>query len=199
MSFLSRSSAWGPLDLLHYLLSLLAPRFVEFWLLDYPPLYVYENGGYPLLINACLVLVVVVVAPFAEEVFFRGFLFRRLTRKWNLTSGLLVSSGLFAIGHADVLGAFCFGIVMAVLYKTTRSLWVPVAVHAFNNLLGSILWVVLNHTETIFRWETIPDFQSEWRYGAVCLLVGGAWLAWFLRRYWPQFTAEPLIPRPAIR
>jgi membrane protease YdiL (CAAX protease family) len=45
------------------------------------------------------VLVVGIAIPFYEEVFFRGFLFASLDRRWGGKTALVVSSVFFAIVH----------------------------------------------------------------------------------------------------
>lgn len=46
----------------------------------------------------------VVMAPIAEEVFFRGLLFPALSRRVGAVTGLLLTSLLFGAAHADQLG-----------------------------------------------------------------------------------------------
>jgi len=90
-------------------------------------------------------MAVVVFGPFFEEVLFRGFLFEgfRHTRigivgTVVLTSlvwaGFHLQYGLFEIASIFVLGVI-FGIVR---YKT-GSLWAPMIMHTFNNLMAVLL------------------------------------------------------------
>lgn len=75
-------------------------------------------------------------APFAEELFFRGVLFRLLRRYWGVAAGTLMSSVLFGLSHVfvDVMpGTMLLGIVMALLYQRSGSLWVPITFHAAYN------------------------------------------------------------------
>lgn len=87
-------------------------------------------------------VLIVVVAPFCEEVFFRGFFFGGLRRGlpfWGaaLGSGLLFGSihlsdaNLTASAQLAVLG-----VILAWLYEETDSLWAPIALHAFNNAVA---------------------------------------------------------------
>lgn len=71
-----------------------------------------------------LALVVVVGAPLAEELFFRGLALRSLTRLVGPTAALVLSSALFAATHLDLLSfpaLFVFGVVMVLLvWRTDR-------------------------------------------------------------------------------
>ena len=41
------------------------------------------------------------IAPFVEEIFFRGFLFQGLRQRYGWVNGMLLSSAIFAIAHLD--------------------------------------------------------------------------------------------------
>ncbi len=77
-----------------------------------------------------------VIGPIAEEFIFRGVLLNRLIRKTSMWGGILISSMLFGALHADILGAFLFGVVASLLFIKTRNLLVPILLHIFNNLLA---------------------------------------------------------------
>jgi uncharacterized protein len=65
-----------------------------------------------------LVLVVVVMAPLAEEVFFRGMLQRTLGRVLPIWSAMVVTSVLFGLSHFQLLqlpALAAFGLVLSVL------------------------------------------------------------------------------------
>ncbi|MFC1529712.1 lysostaphin resistance A-like protein [Gemmatimonadota bacterium] len=76
---------------------------------------------------------VLLLAPIIEEIVFRGYFLHRFNRKWNLKAAIFVSSALFAILHTNVPGTFVFALVACCLYIRTRSLLVPIAMHAIYN------------------------------------------------------------------
>ena len=79
----------------------------------------------------------VVVAPFAEEVVFRGFIFPSVRDRWGLPAGILVSSLLFGLVHPglpSVAATFVLGAVFCALYERSGTLVAPVTAHAFFNL-----------------------------------------------------------------
>lgn len=83
-----------------------------------------------------------IVAPLAEEVFFRGFLFNGL-RQFGLLVAYGVSAGVFALVHftpTALPALFGLGIVLAWLYNRTESVWPPIFLHTFVNSLTLILW-----------------------------------------------------------
>jgi len=45
-------------------------------------------------------LLTIVVAPFAEEVFFRGFLFQGAAKRWGMWAGIGFSAFIFGLAHA---------------------------------------------------------------------------------------------------
>jgi membrane protease YdiL (CAAX protease family) len=94
----------------------------------------------------------IVAAPIAEEVFFRGLLFRQIARRKGVLMGMLVSSASFVLLHlpywalggmyhgwglAIALGRiFLYGIGFALLLWISRSLVAPLLAHFVNNLLS---------------------------------------------------------------
>ena len=93
-------------------------------------------------------LAAVFVAPFCEEVFFRGFLFPGLCRSMPVGWAIILSSLLFAIAHADpgsFAVLFIIGLALAYLRWRTNSLWPGIILHLFNNGLGALLIVLVMH------------------------------------------------------
>jgi membrane protease YdiL (CAAX protease family) len=87
------------------------------------------------------VVVVGVIAPFAEEVFFRGFVYRCFRARWGPTLGALTSAALFAAIHVHPVGLlpiFFIGCVLAYLYERTGTLVAPITLHAMNNIIAML-------------------------------------------------------------
>jgi uncharacterized protein len=90
-------------------------------------------------------------APIAEEMLFRGLVFRVLLERLAVWSALVVSALLFALIHLPYwwlsgaaspaglglrLGSiFAYGIFFALLYHWSGSLYAPVICHVLNNLV----------------------------------------------------------------
>jgi uncharacterized protein len=85
---------------------------------------------------------VVVVAPFAEEFFFRGFFYRALRSRYPVLAAALIDGLLFGIIHFDFSGADALlivpplallGFAFCLLYERTGTLFAPIALHSLNN------------------------------------------------------------------
>ena len=84
-------------------------------------------------------LVLVLWGPFAEEVFFRGFLLAALVAPLGAIRAAAVSSALFAAGHfalGAMIPVFVSGMLLSWLYLKTRSIWPPITAHAAQNLIA---------------------------------------------------------------
>jgi len=82
------------------------------------------------------------IAPIGEELLFRGVIQSTITARWGATAGVLLSAFLFAFIHADLvlfLPIFAMGILFAVLYRLTGSIWAPIWLHMVNNLWASLM------------------------------------------------------------
>ena len=87
-------------------------------------------------------IVVVLVGPFVEEVFFRGFVFAGLLRRFGLPAAVVVSSLVFALAHANVAvagPAFLSGSAFALVYWRTGSLWPLILAHTAQNAIAFAL------------------------------------------------------------
>lgn len=91
--------------------------------------------------TAATLLVAVIVAPFCEEIFFRGYVFPAVARALPIWAAILVTALFFGVVHAD-LGSFvplvAIGIVLAILRWRTTSLWPGMLFHALNNGLAAV-------------------------------------------------------------
>jgi len=150
--------------LIFYPLSFWTPGFVEFWLLDNDLFYTstkYTN--FPLLCNAMVLFLLLIAAPVMEELLFRGFLLHRFTTKWNVQSGVMVSSLIFGLLHSDILGSFIFSILMCVIYMRTRSIWWPIIFHGINNLIVVALFgLEYGLTGQIFALSMADFYADAW-------------------------------------
>ncbi len=76
-------------------------------------------------------LLMVVLAPVVEELVFRGLLYRMLREQWGIAASVAVSAILFSLMHQGIIVSpqLAGGIIFALAYEWSRSLWVSIALH----------------------------------------------------------------------
>ena len=93
-------------------------------------------------------LTAIVMAPVAEELFFRGLLFQAFARRWNVVSAAILSSVVFSLVHVRSLetqslliaaGVFVAGLVFARLFWRSGTLWAAIVGHMTVNAAWT-LW-----------------------------------------------------------
>ncbi|MEE9199165.1 MAG: CPBP family glutamic-type intramembrane protease [Dehalococcoidia bacterium] len=101
-----------------------------------------EEGGAVLVLLSLLALA---VAPVAEEIFFRGFVFGGLANRFGFWWGAAASAAAFALAHIEpikLFPLFVLGILLAWVYYKTGSLWSSVLAHLFNNTIALVVLLV---------------------------------------------------------
>ena len=100
-----------------------------------PVFTLYLSEGRRVVVRT-LLLLAVVIGPLAEELFFRGFLYRWLRIRIGVRRALALSALLFALLHMDAV-AFVpilgLGLLFGWVYEQTGSLAAPIAIHVFHN------------------------------------------------------------------
>jgi membrane protease YdiL (CAAX protease family) len=104
-----------------------------------------ELGNLRGLAAIAIVIVVVLLAPVAEEIFFRAFFYRALRTRLRVWSASLITGCVFASLHlqyysepALLLVIAAFGIGQCLLYERTGSLFAVIATHAAFNTFASL-------------------------------------------------------------
>jgi membrane protease YdiL (CAAX protease family) len=140
------------------------------------------------------VLVIGLGPGVAEELWCRGFLGRGLVARYGYVGGVLLSSLFFGLMHVDpphVAATFVMGICLHFTYLTTRSLWMPMLVHFFNNSLG-VFTVTLWKDNTLGKLIDKPDVMI---YPASLILALAVGLALYRSRV--RLVPEPGASEPA--
>lgn len=87
-----------------------------------------------------------------EEVPFRGFILQKLQKRYGFGIAAVTSSALFVGAHVpgwialgtltvfNVAFIFAFGLIMALIFTFSRSLWAPILVHSLNDGLSNVLF-----------------------------------------------------------
>jgi hypothetical protein len=160
---------------------------------------VYNVVGYGGTGEFMLDLITVAILPgFMEELVFRGILFRWIEEFAGSWAALLITSALFGLAHIFNPGATWFssfaiaveaGVLLGAAYMLTRSLWMPMALHAAWNLTqGFIFDVPVSGKDQHGLVEATlsgPAILSGGGFGleasVIALVVAGAAGAWLVR------------------
>ena len=82
---------------------------------------------------------VILAAPFGEELFFRGFLYKGLRRRYPPWKAALISGAAFSLIHVQpilVLALFPVGVGLAMVYERRQSVLASMVAHATFNVIG---------------------------------------------------------------
>jgi len=105
----------------------------------------FAPNNVPALILAFLALVVIV--PIAEELIFRGFIFKGVRSAFSFPVTALVVSVLFAVAHGDIIigiDVFALSLVACYMREKTGSIWPGVLLHATKNSVAFLMLFVYN-------------------------------------------------------
>lgn len=91
-------------------------------------------------------IMAVFLAPFTEEIIFRNTLFKRLSKKFNVYIGLIVSSIIFSSVNfgSQMVGIFLIGIINCMLYVKYENILVPMLIYFFDGIINMILVILFN-------------------------------------------------------
>lgn len=83
-------------------------------------------------------VLICVLAPVVEEIFFRGFMFGAFLKRMPLVWAALLDGLVFGLGHApaapiQLIALGAFGVGLCLLYWRTQSIIPCMALHALNN------------------------------------------------------------------
>ena len=110
------------------------------------------------------------VPAFCEEILFRGVIYQGL-RKWSKTGAIFVSAALFMLMHGSpdqTVHQFVLGIVLAVVFNATGTIWCPMLLHFLNNFIALTLSFVLTSisgttgTEEVANEVVVVSSYSPW-------------------------------------
>lgn len=97
---------------------------------------------------AAFILSVFIVAPVVEEFVFRALIMTKLRKGVSVTVSIIISAILFAFIHfmaggmITVVHAFFGGLIFALAYVKTESLFPAIAAHIFGNIGGYVPTVI---------------------------------------------------------
>ena len=137
--------------------------------------------------KATLILLAVVMAPLFEEIVFRGIIMKGLINKgMKPITAIIISAVVFGVVHGNpwqFVGAVFLGSVLGLVYYKTKSLLLPILLHAFNNLCSSFL-IFYNKTESFAETFHI----SEWLILAIGIVLFTTFYILFTKKYRVHYT-----------
>lgn len=96
-------------------------------------------------VKAGFAVLAVVIAPIAEEMAFRVFLFNAVRRSGGFWVGAVVSGVIFGLAHADLYALLPLalgGIVLCWVYSASKNAWMSMITHAiFNGVSVGLLFI----------------------------------------------------------
>jgi uncharacterized protein len=167
---------------------------------------IIAKGGTGELLND---LVTVAIMPaFLEELMFRGILFRWIEEFAGSWAALFVTSGLFGLAHIFNPGATWFssftiaveaGVLLGGAYMLTRSLWMPMGLHAAWNFTQGFIFDVpvsgMDQHGLVEAKLSGPLILSGGSFGleasVIALAIAGAAGAWLV---WLAISRGELVP-----
>ena len=118
------------------------------------------------LVLGLVAVVACVGAPLAEEVVFRGYIYAAVKRFTNIPFAVIFSGLLFGAVHGNLLALLpltVLGIVLALAYEYTGSLWAPIAIHfCFNAATVAVQFIFKLNPELLEELEKNAGLVSLW-------------------------------------
>jgi uncharacterized protein len=102
----------------------------------------------------------VLIAPVVEELFFRGFLYPVVARRFGVGGGVLLTGAVFAVFHAAQLGyawtplliMLIVGVTLTAVRAFTKSVAASTLAHvSYNFVLMATLWIATDHFRHLER------------------------------------------------
>lgn len=126
----------------------------------------------------------VILVPLSEELVFRGAVFGELRLKIKPVVAAMLSALIFGLLHGISIHigyAFICGIVLAMVYHFSGSIWISFIVHAVFNLMGSSLFTLLDSGifGNLNEASAMSAYYSSY-FEIVCIIPG---IAGFLLLY----------------
>lgn len=133
-----------------------------------------------------LIVGVVIVAGFVEEMLFRGFLQGSMEQATDVTKAVLVTALVFTLIHFNpwwAIEILILGVLLGVMTWRTNSVFPAVVVHCVNNGLSVLM---ANTDSSRLRW-----YYYKGHVAPVWIVLGIALVYWAFRLFY-QFTEKKI-------
>ena len=109
-------------------------------------------------------LVVVILAPIAEEILFRGIVFNMLSKHWSEVAAIIVSTVLFGLYHGNLMQAIYvlpIGLLLGYTAYKCKSVLPCIVIHMINNFMPCVV-------------ALLPEaLQVEWFFAIIVVVCAG--------------------------
>jgi membrane protease YdiL (CAAX protease family) len=145
------------------------------------------------------VVFILATAAMAEEAMFRGYPFQSLVEAAGPTTAIVILSALFGFAHflnphfswPAAINTIVIGILLAIAYLRTRSLWLPWGIHfAWNFVLGVVLGLPVSGVTKFAvlglgtaagpSWATGGSYGIEASWTATGIVLVGIAVTWWV-------------------
>lgn len=122
------------------------------------------------------VVTVIIVAPVLEEILFRGKVFSVMRYTCRPSLAAMVSAAIFAALHGHIgiaIEAFCAGMIFSYAYILTGSIFAPIILHIFNNIIAFVLAQFMYQERSIEDYlVALPSFNIIYVISLAVLILG---------------------------
>jgi membrane protease YdiL (CAAX protease family) len=128
------------------------------------------------------------LAAAGEEVMMRGYVLQELMSKFSTGASVVVSSLLFTALHGaalvksdmalvGALNIFLASVLMSLAYLATRTLWLPIGIHAgWNIMQGPMLGINVSGNDFESAWKPVtmsgPEIMTGGAFGLEASVLG---------------------------
>lgn len=107
-----------------------------------PPKEITAFASYNLVSKIYMIMLICIIGPVLEELFFRGYVFNILKKKYNIIIGAIASSLLYMFFHdlkINFMYLFIPGLIYVYVYDKTKNILSSITVHSMNNTIWFLL------------------------------------------------------------
>lgn len=113
-----------------------------------PQTSIFDIFGANLLGIFTALIVAVFIAPFVEEIYFRGFVLQVLAKKISPFWGIVLTALIFAAVHFEfrsIIPLLILSLILNILYLRTKSIWPGIIFHMFNNSIAFTIALIFEN------------------------------------------------------
>lgn len=127
-------------------------------------------------------IILVILSPIIDELTFRYVIFKRLTQKFNIYVGLIVSTIIFSAINIcpEIIGTLALGIINCILYVKYENILIPMFMYFANNIFYMLILVPLGEFKKKIVSFTLHDIMVNSILGIVLFIIGAVFMIKFI-------------------